>query len=230
LKQKRSLDTLLNRSAAQNSKVPLDFRWKSRDDQKAFFDDLASKLGISTPRDWGRISKRKVFQQGGGGLLSNYYGSSLFKALKNIYPEVEWKREWFQYPPNYWKSKENQRHFFDELATEFGINEPKEWGKITVNQVAEKGGRGIIFNYGSSLFRALQGAYPEVEWTKEWFHRTKVEANYWKNKENQRNLFDKLADDFQIKKPSDWGTITYNQIASKGKLSYEVKIISFRRR
>lgn len=48
----------------------------------------------------------------------------------------------------------------DQLAIKFNIQEPKDWGKITAQQLHENGATSILNNYYSgSLFGCLQTVY-----------------------------------------------------------------------
>lgn len=60
----------------------------------------------------------------------------------------------------FWKSYENQRIFFDQLAISFNIQSPREWGCITYGQLVESGGSSLLNYYGNSIQKALRGAYP----------------------------------------------------------------------
>lgn len=51
---------------------------------KKFLDDVAMKLNIKTPRDWGKVSQRDFYKLGGSSLLS-HYNSSIFDCLQSIY-------------------------------------------------------------------------------------------------------------------------------------------------
>ena len=65
-------------------------------------------------------------------------------------------------PYEHWKKKENQRKFFDSLQKRFDIQHPKEWGKITKEQVMEAGG-GTLLNYNQrSLFKLVCSIYPGI--------------------------------------------------------------------
>jgi hypothetical protein len=57
----------------------------------------------------------------------------------------------------------------------------------------------------------------EIYWRKEWFRFSfkRVPTGYWKDKENQKEFFQKFAIG-KIKKPSDWGKITRKMIALEG--------------
>ena len=41
--------------------------------------------------DWYKIKTNEIHEFGGGGLLSDYYGGSLVKALSTIYKEHNWQ-------------------------------------------------------------------------------------------------------------------------------------------
>lgn len=74
---------------------------------------------------------------------------------------MDWKTEWFSKVPNsHWKLISNQKKFMDQLAIKFNIQEPKDWGKITAQQLHENGATSILNNYYSgSLFGCLQTVY-----------------------------------------------------------------------
>ena len=48
-------------------------------------EELAKKLKIKEPKDWGRITTRKVIENGGIHVLRAYQGS-LYKALESVFP------------------------------------------------------------------------------------------------------------------------------------------------
>lgn len=78
--------------------------------------------------------------------------------------EIEWKKEWFlNRTPNslgHWKSKQNQRIFFDNLKTKLCIHKPSDWGKVTRDQISAYGGRALLNHFHGSLKRALKEIYP----------------------------------------------------------------------
>lgn len=53
---------------------------------KKYFDWLAGELGIKQKEDWFEVTSEQIRQHKGEGLLV-YYGNSVAKALKTIYPE-----------------------------------------------------------------------------------------------------------------------------------------------
>lgn len=66
--------------------------WKSRENCKIFLDELARKLNIKSPRDWGKVTIREFHRYGGSALLTLYHNSSLFSCLQSVYKGIESKR------------------------------------------------------------------------------------------------------------------------------------------
>lgn len=83
--------------------------------------------------------------------------------------DTEWKREWFtnDQPHGYWNSKQNQRTFFESLATKLNIQRPHQWGRVTKRDLLQAGGGRLLNRYGS-IRKALQSIFPSKYflWTK----------------------------------------------------------------
>ena len=54
-------------------------------------------------------------------------------------------------PRGYWKDKENQKAFFDQLAIKWNIQRPEDWNKVTCDTMVRKGGSFINAYYNGSL-------------------------------------------------------------------------------
>lgn len=149
--------------------------WLDKRNQKIFLDEIAKKLVIKSPSDWGKVKKRDVLLLGGNTILQRYYNGSIKSALQSVYPgmlfwhpkftlEIRWERNWFENvrenPSDYWKSEQNQRKFLDGLQKKLNIQSPRDWGNITIQNVIDNGGSGLLNHYNSSLFQALQRIYP----------------------------------------------------------------------
>jgi hypothetical protein len=68
-------------------------------------------------------------------------------ALKASYPD---------YAPmtktrGYWKDKENQKKFFDQLAIKWNIQKQEDWNKVTYDMMLKEGGSFIVHYYNSSV-------------------------------------------------------------------------------
>lgn len=59
--------------------------WKSMENRKKYMDELAVKLNISHPSDWGNVSIQRIYELGGGSFLKLYYNDSLLACLQSIY-------------------------------------------------------------------------------------------------------------------------------------------------
>lgn len=60
-------------------------RWNV-ESERNLFAELATKLNIRHPSDWGKISVQTVLKNGGGSVMANKYNNSLIKALHSNYP------------------------------------------------------------------------------------------------------------------------------------------------
>jgi hypothetical protein len=54
--------------------------WNDVANQKLFFDQMASKLGIRKPEDWYVVSRGTVLQMGGS-FVNSHYGGSLVRGI-----------------------------------------------------------------------------------------------------------------------------------------------------
>jgi hypothetical protein len=149
--------------------------------------------------------------------------SNVLVALQAIYPD--YVPEDKSKPAGYWKVIENQRAFFDQLAIKLNIQNPDDWCKVTLEKAVKEGGRFITRYYNSSMrlgsdilvifltiCEALQTVYPELA-TANW--RAKPHG-YWRDKENQRAFFDRLAVKWNIQKPEDWNKMSTKMVMSEG--------------
>jgi len=188
--------------------------WLNKENHKNFLEELAVKLNIKKPEDWGSISKQSLHERGGSTLLRHY--GSLRKALKQIFPEIEWKNEWFLNSPKvemgFWKKKENRKQFLEELAVKLDIKEPKDWGKVSKQQILENHGGSLLVMH-NSLRKALSENFPEIEWNPEWFpNAPKFESGFWNSTDNHRRFLVDLAKNLHIDNPKEWGKVTRQKI------------------
>jgi hypothetical protein len=74
--------------------------------------------------------------------------------LKEIYPEHQWKNvtQRKEYKPSkYWQDKQNQRTFFDQLASKLHIQTQEDWYSVRLDTVIANGGYFVHTYYGGSL-------------------------------------------------------------------------------
>ena len=93
--------------------VPNSF-WAAQQNQRRFFDWLALQLGFKSVGDWYAITRDHIYNNGGAGLLSEYYGNSPSAALSTVFPEHKWMPWKFStVPKRLWTNQANQRQLFD---------------------------------------------------------------------------------------------------------------------
>ena len=68
------MQNLLQHKRFSNARLPHSY-WSELKNQKKFFDSLANEAKITRLEDWYQISRDKVRECGGGGLLDRYNGS-----------------------------------------------------------------------------------------------------------------------------------------------------------
>jgi hypothetical protein len=74
------------------------------------------------------------------------------KALEAAYPEQNWQG--FQHY-GFWKSLNNQRYFFNKLATKLNIKKPEDWYGVTGRTVIREGGSFINQYYNGSILQGM---------------------------------------------------------------------------
>ena len=188
--------------------------WKSLSNQRQQFDLLAQKYNINQPSDWKKLSYNQIAQEGGRSVLKYY--PSLLSALEAIYPEEDWKSTSIRtkLPNEHWDCIQNQRKFFDEVARICNIQQTSDWSNVTYKRVVELGGGTILSKY-PSLQSALETIYPENDWKPGVFRR-KMPANHWNDVDNQRELFDRIAQKYKISNAQEWDRVTYQEVVNEG--------------
>jgi hypothetical protein len=58
------------------------------ENHKNFLDEIAKKLNIKTPSDWGKVTYDYFCGSGGSTLLNTYYNGSLFTCLQSVYKGI----------------------------------------------------------------------------------------------------------------------------------------------
>jgi hypothetical protein len=86
--------------------------------------------------------------------------------LKASFPEYNLDQSHFKkiikVNAGYWKNTDNQRTFFDKLATKLNVRTIDDWYSVTIQQVAHNGGAGLLKHYNSSLRRGIVIYYNDL--------------------------------------------------------------------
>ena len=106
----------------------------------------------------------------------------------------------------------NQRKYFDWFEKKMNFKDKSDWYSITIKEIKNNGGSGLLNRYNDSLQYALESIYPNYEWIPWKFNQTP--KNYWLNIENQRKYFNWLSNQLNIKSNEDWYNIKLEKINS----------------
>eukprot|EP01127_Copromyxa_protea_P021077 TRINITY_DN7155_c0_g1_i1.p1 TRINITY_DN7155_c0_g1~~TRINITY_DN7155_c0_g1_i1.p1 ORF type:complete len:593 (-),score=123.15 TRINITY_DN7155_c0_g1_i1:168-1946(-) len=183
--------------------------------QRQFFDHLAEFRGFVHERDWYKITKKDIAQEGGGRILAQYQNSP-YLALKNIYPEKEWL-PWlfFQTPKKFWHELENRRKYFEWLEKELGITSTEEWYQVNWNQERKKYHGGALSTYyNDSLVAALPEIYPDFPWDIQNFRKSP--NYYWKDEVKTKEFLERMRAELHIHELDDWYRVSHQQFLEFG--------------
>jgi hypothetical protein len=116
------------------------------ENQRSFLDQVASTLNVKSMDDWYSVSAEKITSVGGTGLLK-FYGYSMRKMLKAVYPTHPWKDYKFtRVPSPYWDDMNNQKEFVTRLGNIMELQGiPKSL--ITRDLVMKYGGHSLLKRY-----------------------------------------------------------------------------------
>src|SRR5689334_18676447 len=103
---------------------------------------------------------------------------------------------------------------FDWVMAQLGYKCMEDWYNVTVENIHKNGGGSLLNRYKGSPSLALQSVYPEHNWELE--RSSHKPRNFWKNKENQKNLLDCLHNQFGHKCMEDWYNVTAEDIQKNG--------------
>eukprot|EP01114_Cavostelium_apophysatum_P005030 TRINITY_DN1558_c0_g1_i1.p1 TRINITY_DN1558_c0_g1~~TRINITY_DN1558_c0_g1_i1.p1 ORF type:complete len:545 (+),score=133.12 TRINITY_DN1558_c0_g1_i1:262-1896(+) len=184
--------------------------WKDISHQRAFFDEIGRKHGVTQFSDWYKVAKKDIIASGGERILKTYYNGSYPDALSKIYPEHSWQKDLFNVR-RYFRDK---REAFDYIASKLGYTKWEDWYEVRKSDIVNHGGSGILDEHGSSISKTLMAVYPEHNWL---LHRFRhVPAGYWKDVKNQRDCMEYIGEKLGVKVLEDWYQISGGNIRDLG--------------
>jgi hypothetical protein len=113
----------------------------------------------------------------------------------------------------YWEDIQNQRDFMNRLGLDLNIKEMNDWYDVTVVDVIDRGGSGILNKHGNSLISILIAVYPEHSWQ---YKPIQIPEGYWNDLKTQRKYFDRLGRQLGIQSMDDWYKISSIEVKNKG--------------
>lgn len=143
--------------------------WESKKNRLRYMKWLGEELEYKKPEDWYQISAKLIQKNYGSGFLSPHQDSAI-NAVKEYFPNYEWK-EWLfrNVPLGYWDSPKNRRRYMRWLGNKLGIENTKDWYQVTIAAMVKNKGGTFINLYGGSIVRAVMDNYPKFKWQPEKF-------------------------------------------------------------
>lgn len=185
--------------------------------ERNFFYSIADSLGMKDKEDWYKMTKEDVIRFGGERMLEKHFNGSVRKALETNFPYHSWKTwkfgEKIIKPRGYWNDEESQRNYLIELGREMEVKEWSDWYDVTIAEICEKGGSGLLFKYDNSPSKMITSLLNEHSWEIDKF--TRRPKGYLGDLMKQRNYLEDLGKELNIKKMEDWYRVSIAQIAEK---------------
>jgi len=187
--------------------------WEDRAHRRDYLLWLGHKLRFHYMTDWYRLAGEDLTQNHGHGVMNRYWRSSPIAALKDCFPEYDWK-EWFfqQVPLRFWESRGNCRRYLNWLADRLGYRRWEDWYKVRVKDFLRNRGISLLAEYKTSPARALMDVFPGRNWC-EWKF-SQVTDGFWRQARNRHRYLHWLGRQLGFQRPADWYQIRHDDIAS----------------
>eukprot|EP00028_Trichosphaerium_sp_Am-I-7-wt_P015347 CAMPEP_0168510168 /NCGR_PEP_ID=MMETSP0405-20121227/1269_1 /TAXON_ID=498012 /ORGANISM="Trichosphaerium sp, Strain Am-I-7 wt" /LENGTH=301 /DNA_ID=CAMNT_0008527883 /DNA_START=1 /DNA_END=903 /DNA_ORIENTATION=- len=99
------------------------------------------------------------------------------------------------------------RKVINDIGERLAVKQLDEWYNVKTVQVVAEGGTSVVVgHYNSSISTCLRHVYPNHEWDYKLFNH--VPRMYWRDIENQKAVFDKVAINLGIKVLQDWYSLS----------------------
>eukprot|EP00011_Vannellida_sp_DIVA3-517-6-12_P009269 CAMPEP_0114607278 /NCGR_PEP_ID=MMETSP0168-20121206/1987_1 /TAXON_ID=95228 ORGANISM="Vannella sp., Strain DIVA3 517/6/12" /NCGR_SAMPLE_ID=MMETSP0168 /ASSEMBLY_ACC=CAM_ASM_000044 /LENGTH=390 /DNA_ID=CAMNT_0001818153 /DNA_START=1 /DNA_END=1171 /DNA_ORIENTATION=- len=184
--------------------------WAKKENQREFLEYVGRVLKIEDVQEW--TGEEEVLELGGAGLLSQFEWS-LAKALKHFYPELKVRT---RKENGHWKNKAACRAFMEEVASEHGVKEARDWQKVTTADVVAMGGSSLLTEYGWSMATLLK----EVVFGGQVLDLSDVRPvlpnGYWSSVENRKRFLERFAAERGLHSPADWQSISSADVEEEG--------------
>ena len=197
--------------------------FNKENNQHLFLSHLFVKWNFSSLDDWLTVSKEKLLKEKGGSSLLNRYSNDMQTLLSSLYPNFPWlfHRHFFLFnnplsSSLYFKSKENQRRFMEEVYKEGELKDLSDWLLFTTpshllrflsspsfspsssssssrkKEMKSKMKR-MYGEYENNHFLLLSSIYPHYPWP----------FIDWKNGENMKSIGDIESEENNQKKEKE---------------------------
>jgi len=181
--------------------------WHRLENRRLYLRWLGHKLGFSKPEDWYRITTDDFKHNRGNGILGQHWGSSAIGAVKECFPDYDWK-EWLfgMAPRQFWQDPRNHRRYMKWLGQQLGIRRPSDWYRVSNQDFRDNKGGAFLIHYDSTISLAIMRYLPNYDW-KEWMF-DKTPKGFWHEKKNRRRYMTWLGARLGLKSIADWYSVT----------------------
>ena len=102
-----------------DGKVPTNY-WERPTNRRLYVRWLGHTLGFQSMEDWYRVTTDDFKRNHGGGVLGRYWNDSAIVAVKECFPDYDWKEWLFSLAPrHFWEDPENHRKYMQWLRSCF---------------------------------------------------------------------------------------------------------------
>eukprot|EP01027_Heterolobosea_sp_BB2_P000282 GEZU01000413.1.p1 GENE.GEZU01000413.1~~GEZU01000413.1.p1 ORF type:complete len:468 (+),score=89.89 GEZU01000413.1:405-1808(+) len=153
--------------------------WKRSENQRDFVKKMEQQLNITDLDGWYSVTTTQLQERGGSGLLS-FFGGSLLRLLRTVYPEHKWQAWKFARIGVDASEDEITLHeYIVEMSKELEIKDLDDWYRVSRKQIRKFRGYGFITRNGG-LFTVLKKLYPDHPWdANKFFARQKKADQRW---------------------------------------------------
>ena len=181
--------------------------WDRVEHRRLYVRWLGEKLGFRKREDWYRITTNDFKQNQGNGILRLHWNSSAIGAVKECFPEYDWKDWLFRITPRrFWQNPENHRQYMKWLGQELGIRRPSGWYSVTNQDFRDNKGGAFLICYDSTVSAAIMSHLPNYDW-KEWMF-SKTPKGFWRKRVNRKRYMIWLGQTLGFNRMSDWYAVT----------------------
>jgi len=113
--------------------------------------------------DWYLTPQHRISSFGGKSLLSNYFNSSLIRALLSVYSSHSWQVWKFKRTPRFSWTKKHLFSFFSSLWKDLKMKELEEWYKISMGVIKRLGASSVLKKM-KDVRTSLSTIYPHHSW------------------------------------------------------------------
>ena len=174
---------------------------------------LGHKLRFRYVEDWYKLNSKHLRGKYAGGLKNKYWHNSPIEAVRECFPEYDWK-EWLfaKVSSRFWYSRANRRKYLGWLGERLGYQQLDDWYRVTQKDFVCNRGMVLLQRYSSAPWQAVMDLIPRRDWH-EWKF-THVAKGFWDVAKNRHRYLRWLGRQLRFRRPYDWYRISYDDFAA----------------